>query len=154
MIISLLTGLHTGMLTGLITGLAAAQAAPDLGLTPPLSEVRHPRYEDANGVPVTWKQVKQLAKGTDALKRVRARRAGRTVLHIAFAGATVAEVYGVSRLSAEQNIWAVPLGLQAASTGVVGILLWTSTPRYVQEDRAILLRGANAMIGNRQRIIR
>ena len=126
-----------------------AVAAPDAAaprLTPPIVEVRHPRYEDANGVPVTWREVRQLARGSDAARRVRSRRVGRTVLRIAFAGVTAAEIYGSARLANENNIWALPLGIQAASTGAVGVLLWTAAPRYQQEDRALLLRGANSVL--------
>lgn len=123
-----------------------AHAQPSGDLVPPITEIRHPRYEDANGVPVPWKSVRELARRTDAARRVRARRAGRTVLRLAFAGATVAELYGVNRLANERNIWALPLGIQAASTATIGVLLWTSTPRYVREDRALLLSGANAVL--------
>ncbi|MBX2796452.1 MAG: hypothetical protein KTR31_02250 [Myxococcales bacterium] len=111
----------------------------------PIEAIEHPRYEDANGVPVHWREVMRLARGSEARRRVRSRRFGRTVLRVVFAGATTLEAYGAWRLNEQGSPFAIPLGVQASMTGAAGVLLWTST-RQRAEDRALILRGANSVL--------
>lgn len=134
------------MIVALLSILSAGADEPPRELTPPISEVRHPRYQDANGVPLHWRDVRRLSRGSDAHRQVQSRRLGRNVLRVLFVGASTAEWWGVSRLARDENLWALPLGVQAGSTTAVATLLFTATPRYVQEDRALLLKGANAVL--------
>ena len=93
-----------------------------------------------------WRDVRKIARGTDAARYVRSRRRGRTLLRAVFAGATAVEVWGTWQLVRRDNFLALPLGAQAASTGAVAILLWTSGPQQRREDRALLLSGANGVL--------
>jgi len=134
---------------GLLAALASATPSSDPPLVPPFEEVDHPTYEDANGQPVDWARIRKLAARTDARRRVRQRRLGRNALRFAFAGVTALEVWGTVRLAERGNYLAVPLAVQAASTGAVAILLWTQMPGDRREDRAILVGGAERVLETR-----
>lgn len=127
----------------LACALAAAAEPP---LRAPISEVDHPRYVDATGTLVDWSEVRSLAANTDALARVRGRRLGRNALRVTFAAVTGVEVWGTLELAREQNYLALPLGAQAAFTGLCEVLLWTGIPGYRTQDRAIVLEGANGWV--------
>ncbi|MEN0061426.1 MAG: hypothetical protein AAGA48_04700 [Myxococcota bacterium] len=135
------------MITALLAVAAlAAPPVPSDPLVPPLDEVDHPRYEDANGQPIDWREIRSLAAKSDARRRVRGRRLGRNVLRFSFAGLTALEVWGTVRLANRGNFFAVPLAVQAAATGGAAILLWTQMPGDRREDRAILLNGAESVL--------
>ena len=126
--------------------LAVALAWAQEPLRGPLQEVEHPLYKDAEGKPVTWREVKDLARGSDAMRRVRSRRLGRTVLRFTFLGVTGVEAWGTVRLAQQRNYLAPLLGVQTASTGLCAVLLWTSAPNLRREDRAMILDGANGVL--------
>jgi hypothetical protein len=130
----------------LFAGLAFAADRPDLEIVAPLSEVDHPVYEDASGAQLRWPEVKRLARGTDEKGLVTRRRWGRTVLGLAFAGATAFEVWGgVQIAQSEKNQWlAYPVFAQAAFTGACAVLTFGRMPGDVREDRAILVNAVNA----------
>ncbi len=109
-------------------------------------ELEHPTYRDAAGTVLRWRHVRQLARGTDGARRVRARRWGRTVLRVLFAGVTAVEVWGTWQLARQENYLALPLGAQAASTGLVATLLWTGAPQQRREDRALIVQSVNQKV--------
>ena len=111
--------------------------------TPPISEIDHPQYVDAAGMPVAWRDVKVLAKGTEERRIVRQRKFGRTVLRIGFAGATALEVWGGVKLAQDDSPVAIPLLIQAAFTGTCAILSWTRLPGDQREDRAMIVNAVN-----------
>lgn len=127
----------------LLLSVAFAGADP---LRAPIEEIAHPRYVDAADRPVTWREVRGLARSSDAARRVRARRLGRTVLRVTFAGVTGLEVAAAWSLARNDNYAAVPIGAQAGMTGLCAVLLWTSMPQQRIEDRALLLHGANQVL--------
>lgn len=125
---------------------ACALAAP----VAPIAEVDHPTYRDAAGATLTWGEVRDLAEGSDALRQVRRRRLGRTVLRATFAAATAVEVWGTYQLAQRpDDTLAYPLGAQAALTGLCGVLLWTSLPSDRMEDRALVVDAVNAKLRGR-----
>ena len=137
------------LVVGLWASIAPASAGAVEGVRGPLEEIAHPTYRDANGTVLDWGDVREIARRSDAIRRVRRRRLGRTVLRTVFAGATAVEAWGTWRLAQQRNYLALPLGAQAASSGIVTVLLFTSAPQAVREDRAIVLRGANQVLGSR-----
>jgi hypothetical protein len=132
----------------LLAGLALAADRTDVEIVAPLSEVNHPVYEDAAGAQVRWPDVKRLARGTDERGRVTRRRWGRTVLGLAFAGATAVEVWGgVQIAQSERNQWlAYPVFAQAAFTGACAVLTFGRMPGDIREDRALILNAVNAKL--------
>ncbi len=125
--------------------IAPALAAP----VAPIREVEHPRYVDAAGAELTWGDVRELARDTDARRKVTQRRVGRTLLRSVFAGATAVEVWGATELARRDNYLWAPLAGQAALTGACAVLLWTRAPGERLEDRALLLNGLNASLRTR-----
>ena len=130
----------------LTAALAGPATGSDVLLRGPITEVRHPVYVDANGVTLSWRDVRGIAKGSSAVRKVRQRRWGRTVLRLGFAGVTVVEGWGTWRLAEQGNYMALPLAGQTASTGLVAVLLWTSAPQQRLRDRALILDGANGVL--------
>jgi len=132
----------------LLAGLAFAADRPTTDIVAPLSEVDHPVYEDATGTTYRWPEVKALARGTDERGLVRRRRFSRVLLGLAFAGATVVEVWGgVEIAQSEQSQWlAYPVFAQAAFTGACAVLTFTRMPGDVREDRAIIVNAVNAKL--------
>ncbi|HHO49409.1 MAG TPA: hypothetical protein ENK18_00725 [Deltaproteobacteria bacterium] len=126
-----------------VLSVAASGAEP---FRAPIEEISHPRYEDGAHRPVAWGEVRSLARGSEAARRVRARRLGRTVLRVTFAGVTGLEVAATWSLARDDNFAALPLGAQAGMTGLCAVLLWTSLPQQRLEDRALLLHGANQVL--------
>lgn len=133
------------MILAALVSWAAAQE-----LRPPIREIDHPRYADASGRPLHWREVKDLARGSDALGQVRRRRAGRTVLRVLFAGTAGVEVWGTYQLARRDDWVALPLGVQTAATSLAAVLLWTNLPSQVLEDRALVVEGANGVLGRRR----
>jgi hypothetical protein len=109
----------------------------------PVRELEHPAYLDALDRPLTWQQVKELSRPTDALDRVALRRAGRTTTRAAFLAATALEVWGTYELARRDSWVALPLGLQAGFTGLCAVLSITNAPNARVEDRAIVLGALN-----------
>ena len=125
-----------------VASLATAQPT----VVPPFEEVSHPRYQDAEGQPIDWARIRELAASSDARRQVRQRRLGRNVLRFSFAGLTALEVWGTVRLANRGNFLAVPLAVQASATGLAAVLLWTQAPGDRREDRAILIHGAESVL--------
>jgi len=127
-------------------GAGAATPTDSDGLpafTPPISEIDHPRYVDAAGMPVAWRDVKSLAKGTEERRIVSQRKVGRAVLRVGFAAATAVEVWGGVKLAQNDSPVAIPLLIQAAFTGTCAILSWTRMPGDKREDRAMIVNAVN-----------
>lgn len=122
-------------------GVALAQ---DVSLRPPVRELDHPRYLDADDVPLPWHDVARAARRTDVMKGIRKRRLGRNTLRVVFTGAAIAEGYGTMRLIENESDWAWVLGAQAGLTGLAGALLWSEIPRARRIERAQMLNAANA----------
>jgi len=112
--------------------------------TPPISEIEHPRYVDATGMPLGWRDVRSLAKGTEERRLVSRRKVGRFVLPLTFAGATALEVWGGVKLAQDDSPVAIPLLLQAAFTGTCAILSVTRIPGDRREDRALIVNAVNS----------
>ena len=140
----------------LVAAEASAQALPSTGsqleaLVAPITEIDHPTYADGAGTPLAWRDVRDLASNTDAVRRVRGRRLGRTVLRFTFAAATAVEVWGTYELARRDNeALAGVLGAQAGLTGLAEVLMFTGIPGWRVEDRAILLSGANGWVRTSQ----
>lgn len=113
----------------------------------PITELDHPNYLDAAGEPVSWSQIRAWSADTGALGRVRRRRLGRTVLRVAFAAATVAEVWGTTELARHGHWTAYPLAAQASLTGLCEVLLWTRLPQDRIEDHALVVDALNQAHG-------
>lgn len=120
--------------------MAAAEDAPRL----PVRELEHPRYLDADDVPIPWSDVSRAARRTDVMKGIRKRRLGKNALRVVFTAATVAEGYGTVRLVENESDWAWALGAQAGLTGLATVLLFTEIPRNRRIERAEMLSAANA----------
>ncbi|MEQ1501631.1 MAG: hypothetical protein ABMB14_05340 [Myxococcota bacterium] len=131
-----------------------ATATPPPPLRPPITEIEHPRYVDAAGTPLRYRDLKALAASTDALPAVRSRRLGRTAVRLLFLAATAGEVWATAELASGdpcpnqlhpgRPCWTTyPVAAQTALTGVCEILAWTNLPSALVEDHAIVLRGAN-----------
>ncbi len=134
------------MVWWLSVALSQAPVTQEAQRVAPIEVVKHPRYEDAAGAEVPWSEVRQLARTTGAIGRVRRRRVGRTVLRIALASVTALEVWGTLELARRDSYLAAPLGAQAGVTGLAAILMWTRMPSDLQSDRAELLEAANARL--------
>jgi hypothetical protein len=134
-------------LIGLLT--AVALAADPVSLRGPISEIDHPRYADAGGTTLTWAEVKELSAPTDSLAQVRRRRLGRTLVRTMFLSATALEAWGTLELSRmpKARLGTYMLAGQTAFTGVCAIVSFTSAPNDRLEDRAIILQGANQVLG-------
>ena len=122
-----------------LLAIGSAWAAP-IG---PIEEVEHPRYVDIAGTDIAWSEIEALARGTEAARKVRRRRLGRTLLRFTFAGATALEAWGTYELARRDNHLWLPLAGQASLTGACAVLLWTSMPADRASDRALLLNGVN-----------
>lgn len=109
---------------------------------PPFTETDHPRYVDAAGVPLMWADIKDLASETDALKEVRRRRLGRTLVRAMFLSASAAEIAGTLQLASNRHWTTYLLGTQAAFTSMCAVVSITSAPGARREDRAIILNSA------------
>lgn len=129
--------------------IAWALAAEASEIVAPITEVDHPSYADSAGTPLDWREVRSLAADTDALRRVRQRRLGRTVLRFTFAAVTAVEAWGAYELARDEQVLAYPLAAQAGLTGLCEVLMFTGIPSWRIEDRAILLSGANSKVRGR-----
>jgi len=112
----------------------------------PLREDDHPRYLDAANHVLRYPRVRELARHTDVMPRIRRRRAGRTTLRVLFTGATVAEAWGTAQLVNQGSTWAWVLGAQTGFTALAAGLLWADIPRSRRIDRAEVLDAANAYV--------
>lgn len=127
---------------------AGAQTLDPVEPRTPITELDHPRYLDAAGEPVDWRQIRAWSADTGALGQIRRRQLGRTLLRLTFAAATVAEVWGVVQIARRteepRNRWPMyPLAAQASLTGLCEVLLWTRMPGDRVEDRAFVLGAVN-----------
>lgn len=133
----------------LVCGLSRAQEVAPQTLYPPLAEIEHPRYTDAVGTQLTWGEIRDLSSSTDALRDVRHRKLGRTLVRTMFIAASTAEIWGTWQLARDQRWLAYPLGAQATVTSLCAVLSFTAAPQDRVEDRAIVLRGANQAVMRR-----
>jgi hypothetical protein len=130
---------------------AVALAADPVSVRGPITEIEHPRYVDAGETPLMWAEVKDLSSSTDALRQVRRRRLGRTLVRTMFLSATALEVWGTWQLSRypDRRLGTYLLAGQTAFTGACAVVSFTSAPHDRLEDRAIILQGANQMVQRR-----
>jgi len=124
----------------------AVAMAGDAVMVAPLREDDHPTYLDAADQVVTWPQVRDLARQTDAMRRVRRRRTGRGVLRALFTGAAAAETWATVELVNNDNDWAWVMGAQTGFTALAAGLLWADIPRGRRIDRARMLEATNAYL--------
>ena len=114
--------------------------------TPPIRMTDGPALLDADDRPVAWSAVRDIARETDAMRRVRGRRVGRAALRVLFTGAAAAEVWATTELVQADSDWAWAMGAQAGFTGLAAGLLWADIPRSRRVDRAEMLDAANAWL--------